>query len=415
MTKSLLDINYEKVKIRNFKYFENLSVNFKIGEEVVNLNEKEKKIFLKSGEVIKYDKVLIATGCDAKKIEIKNDQINTEIENLNKINKEQISNEIEGIFSIKNLENIINLQKFVGKNEIKNVVVIGSSFIAIEAAGCLKLSDRDFNIILVNKKERLLEDDFGSEIGDYITKFIQENGVIIKNNVEVKKFITKNDKDNSIKKIKEIILNNEEKIKADLIIYGIGAEPSTNFISSQIKEEDKTIKVDKYFCSLKNKDIFAVGDISKFPSKFGYQNIRHYSEAFSQGEFAAFNMLGKKIEYKNIPFFWSRFFNKSFCYIGYQNKNQNKRKNNKNFKKDVIIKGDLKTGDFLSFYFNKDECYGVGCSGKNSDLVLIDIAMRIGIPIYKEDVQKQNFFEILRKEIDKKNELCKCMRDKYIN
>ena len=412
LNKVLFDINYEKARIRNSEYFENLDVEFKFGNEVINLDNKSKEIFLKSGEIIKYDKVLIATGCNATKIKIKKDQIITKEENIEKkeTQKEKNNkiNNIKGIFSVRNLEDVKNIQKFSNQNDIKNVVIIGSSFIALETAGCLKSSEKKFDIIIVNKKKRFLQNDFGLEISNYITKFIEENGIIIKNNVDINNYIIEE------KKIKEIILNNGEKIKVDLLIYGIGANPSTNFISENLKEKDMTIKVDKYFRCLKDQDIFAIGDISTYPTKFGYQNIKHYSEAFSQGQFAAFNMLNKKIEFKNVPFFWTRFFNKSFCYIGYP-KNNNNLKNEKYLdQENIIIKGDLEKGNFIGFYFDDNECYGVSCCGKNSDLVLINMAMMIGIKIYKEDVEKENFFENLKKKINNKSDLCKCMKGEFI-
>jgi NADPH-dependent 2,4-dienoyl-CoA reductase/sulfur reductase-like enzyme len=60
-------------------------------------------------------------------------------------------------------------------------------------------------------------------------------------------------------------------------------------------------------------NIFAAGDIASYPYWVTGErvHISHWNVALDQGSFAAYNMLGKLIPYGNIPFFWTRQYNKS--------------------------------------------------------------------------------------------------------
>jgi len=49
----------------------------------------------------------------------------------------------------------------------------------------------------------------------------------------------------------------------------------------------------------------------------GYTRVEHYNEAFYQGYVAAMNMLDKNVPMLTVPFFWTRFFEKSLHYTGY--------------------------------------------------------------------------------------------------
>ena len=52
-------------------------------------------------------------------------------------------------------------------------------------------------------------------------------------------------------------------------------------------------------------------------------------------------MLGKVVPYGDIPFFWTRNYNKSLAYVGY----------GENFK-EIHIEGDLAGRKFLAYYIN---------------------------------------------------------------
>lgn len=63
-------------------------------------------------------------------------------------------------------------------------------------------------------------------------------------------------------------------------------------------------------------------------------------------------MLGRNVEYKTSPFFWTRFYNKSFGFTGFEFKHT-----------DILYKGDVESGKFMAVYCDDRECFGAAGAG----------------------------------------------------
>lgn len=87
--------------------------------------------------------------------------------------------------------------------------------------------------------------------------------------------------------------------------------------------------------------MYAAGDIASYPywQTGKQQRIEHYITAMDQGSHAAFNMLGKLVPFGNVPFYWTRHYNKSIQYAGYAAEYD-----------EVHIEGNLEEGKFIAFY-----------------------------------------------------------------
>ena len=103
-------------------------------------------------------------------------------------------------------------------------------------------------------------------------------------------------------------------METDLVIIGSGVKPATGFLSDSglDMKEDGGLVCNPYL-QTSNKDIFAAGDIAHYPYWPTGERVRteHWIVALDQGTYAAFNMLGKVVPYGQIPFCWTRNYNKS--------------------------------------------------------------------------------------------------------
>jgi len=121
--------------------------------------------------------------------------------------------------------------------------------------------------------------------------------------------------------------------------------------------KSSTIQLDKFggvvcdpFLQSTEADIYAAGDVATFPYWQTGQSVRieHYVNAFDLGSIAAYNMLGKMIPYGNIPFFWTRFYNKALQYTGFAHAWD-----------EVYIDGSLDELKFLAYYIKDDKVLAV--------------------------------------------------------
>jgi len=61
------------------------------------------------------------------------------------------------------------------------------------------------------------------------------------------------------------------------------------------------------------------------------------------------------------------------------------------------MKGDLDKGKFMAFYCGEKECYSACGAGMSHEMILFNQAQRLGLPILKEQVKNDGYFEELKK------------------
>jgi apoptosis-inducing factor 3 len=193
--------------------------------------------------------------------------------------------------------------------QAKKVVIVGGGFIGSETASALKgkyKDDQEVHLLYV--QDVLLTNQIGKEVGRGVENEHKTNGVVLHPNSRVSEF---RGKDGAVS---SVVLSDGRELEADLVILGVGVLPATKFLEGSGIQLDKVgaVVVDP-FLQTTAKDVYAAGDIASFPYWVNGRQTRieHYNVAMDQGSHAAFNMLGKMVPFGNIPFFWTRHYNKS--------------------------------------------------------------------------------------------------------
>lgn len=204
-----------------------------IADEAVSIDRKNKSIALKSGALLNYEKLILATGSDP---------ILPPIEGIDK----------KGVFPIyKDLEYLKELKEKLSR--ANNVLIIGGGFIGVELADELS-NIKNLGVSLVEFLPHLLMNSFDDEFGQMVEKKLESKGVRLILGKKVERIEGKDS-------INSAYLSDGTSIPADMILLGIGAFPNTNLAGESGLElcKGKGIWTDEYMRTA-DPDVFAVGD-----------------------------------------------------------------------------------------------------------------------------------------------------------
>ena len=115
-----------------------------------------------------------------------------------------------------------------------------------------------------------------------------------------------------------VILGDGRVIEADAIVAGIGIEPSVELAADAGLPVTNGIVVDAYGRIGGREDVFAAGDVARFPvaTLATEMRVEHEDHAKSHGRHVGANMAGAGAPYQHLPFFYSDLFDLGYEAVG---------------------------------------------------------------------------------------------------
>ncbi|KAJ3312606.1 hypothetical protein HDV04_002923 [Boothiomyces sp. JEL0838] len=268
-------IDAAKVALRTEQDFKDLDIEIRLSTQVTAVDPKEKKVTLSDSTLLKYNSLIIATGGDPRVLPFP-------------------GHDLQNIFVMRNVEDA----NYVGKalEEITdrkpNVVIVGSSFIGMEAASILA---KVAKVSVIGMEKYPFERVLGTAVGEAMHKLNTHNGI----DLYMEKFVEKyGPSESDPKKVGSVILKGGESIPADFVILGAGVIPKTDYLKSSgiALDKDGGISVSGSMEVPNVTDVYAVGDIARYLYHITGENIRveHWNVAQNQGRVAAGAILAKQ-------------------------------------------------------------------------------------------------------------------------
>lgn len=216
------------------KYMGLTGVTVKTDMEAVAVDPAAKTVTFKNGEVVSYDKLVIATGAVPF------------VPNV-------AGADLPGVFTMRTPDDAIGLRAYVDENKCRSAVVVGGGFIGLEIAE--NLLAKGLKVTVVDMASQVMPNLFDAEVADYIRRQLQAKGIRVVTGAGL-----------------ESVLGSEKAtgirtgvggFEADVVVMAIGVRPATAFLAdSGIEMNRGTIVVDKYQRTNLS-DIYAVGDCAQ--------------------------------------------------------------------------------------------------------------------------------------------------------
>jgi 3-phenylpropionate/trans-cinnamate dioxygenase ferredoxin reductase component len=107
-------------------------------------------------------------------------------------------------------------------------------------------------------------------------------------------------------------------IEADAVVAGLGVIPDTALAEAAALEVDDGIVVDEYGRAQGHENVFAAGDVARFPVRALGTTLRieHEDHANAHGRTVGANMAGAGTPYDHLPFFYSDLFDLGYEAVG---------------------------------------------------------------------------------------------------
>ena len=275
----------EWVPVRSQAYYEKHNIQLLRATRVTGIDTARKTVRTREGGEFGYGALLLATGADPVKLPIPGADL-PHVHYLRSVaDSEAIIHGIEG--------------------GARKAVVIGASFIGLEAAAALRA--RKLEVHVVGLEARPLERVLGPQLGDAIRQLHESKGVVFHLGRSV-----------SAIEAKQAILSDGQKLAADLVVIGVGVRPVLELAEQTGIKTDRGVLVNEYL-ETSAAGIYASGDIARWPDPRSGTNIRveHWVVAQRQGQTTARNMLGFREAFTAVPFFWSQHYQAAVNYVGH--------------------------------------------------------------------------------------------------
>jgi apoptosis-inducing factor 3 len=301
--------------LRPDSFYAEAGIDLRLKSKVTSIDTNARNVIIAGGGSIPYDRLLLATGAEPVRLPIPGaDQPH-----------------------VHTLRSLADCQAIIDSvNDAHRAIVIGASFIGLEAAAALRV--RDIEVHVVAPEQRPMERVLGPEMGDFVRALHEEHGVIF----HLGDTLVAIDG-------KRATLKSGGVLEADLVVVGVGVRPRLALAEQAGLALDRGVAVNAYL-ETSIPGICAAGDIARWPDPHSGENIRveHWVVAERQGQTAARNMLGQREAFDAVPFFWSQHYDVPINYVGHAEKWD-----------DIAIDGDIAARDCLLKYKSRGRVLAV--------------------------------------------------------
>ena len=243
---------------------------------------------LSSGEHLAYDAVLLTTGAAPRRLTVP-------------------GSDLDGLHTLRTVADSDQLQAAI--RGAGRVVVIGGGWIGCEVAASARQLGAE--VAVIEAGQLPLERVLGPELGAFYRDVHAEHGVEWHFGSGVEEL-------RGSERVEEVKLADGSIVAGDLFVVGVGVIPRIELAEGAGLTIENGVVTDEYL-QTSAPDVFAAGDLADAWHPLFQTRIRleHWSSALNQGPVAAKNMLGTRVAYERIPYFFSDQYDVGMEYSGY--------------------------------------------------------------------------------------------------
>ena len=260
------------------------------GRRVTSLEPAAHTVSIGDGEVMAYDRLLLATGASPRRFR-------------------GSGADLAGVHLLRTVDDSIALREALAPGG-RRVVIIGAGWIGLEVAAAARGYGNDVTVLGLETVP--LNAAIGDAAGAVFGDLHREHGVTLRMSTSVAGMVGADGR------VTGVEIEGGEQVRADIVVVGIGAIPETALAEAAGLEVDNGVTTDAGFRTSAD-DVFAVGDVASVfhPVLRRPIRIEHWANADVAGRAAGRAMAGQVVEYDEIPYFYTDQYDLGMEYSGY--------------------------------------------------------------------------------------------------
>ncbi|MGR3632864.1 MAG: NAD(P)/FAD-dependent oxidoreductase [Limimaricola soesokkakensis] len=269
------EMQKERLFLRPESWYGDHGVDLRLGATATALDATTRSVTLSDGETLAYDRLALCTGAHPRRLPA------------------AIGGDLAGVFTMRDLTDADRLApELVGG---RRLLVVGGGYIGLEAAAVA--AKRGLEVTVIEQAERILQRVAAPETAGYFRDLHRRHGVEIRESCGLETLLGET-------RVTGARLTDGTEIACDFAVIGVGVAPGTALAEPAGLAVENGIRCDIH-CRTSDEHVWAAGDCASL--LWGDMRIRLESvgNAIDMAETAALNMMGRGVEYRPRPWFWS--------------------------------------------------------------------------------------------------------------
>ncbi|MEU8529821.1 MULTISPECIES: NAD(P)/FAD-dependent oxidoreductase [Streptomyces] len=300
-------------------------IELHLGQPVTAVDRDARTVRLGDGTVIRFDKLLLATGAEPRRLDIP-------------------GTDLAGVHHLRRLAHADRLRHVLASlgRDNGHLVIAGGGWIGLEVAAAARGYGAEVTII--EPEPTPLHRVLGPELGQLFADLHTDHGVRFHFGAMLTEIVGQ---DGMVLAVRTA---DGEEHPAHAVLAAIGAAPRTALAENAglalvDRADGGGIAVD---ASLRTSDpdIFAAGDVAAAQNPLLHTRIRveHWANALNGGPAAALAMLGRNVSYDRVPYFFSDQYDLGMEYSGWAPPGSYDQ---------VVARGDVGKREFIAFWLRE--------------------------------------------------------------
>lgn len=263
------------------------NITLLLGATATRLDRENRTVELSTGETLNYDKLIIATGVDARQL--------------------PATATIDPVVTLRTYEDAMSFRAEMVEG--RRILVVGAGFIGLEVAATAIL--KGCTVDVVEPSPGVLYRKFPEVLAERIEKSHVDKGVTFHFGKVVDSWNAPGGR------LESVVLSDGTELTADAALIGIGTVPAIGWLGNAGLETSNGIICDDH--GLAAPDIYAVGDVSNWFQPLVGENrrIEHRLSAGEQAQIVAAQLTGTEAGHMDLPFFWTDQYKEKWQAYGY--------------------------------------------------------------------------------------------------